>query len=63
MRPSGPTAKGSERAFQFLSVSAGSPGDGFRARQLRPSSVEMSVPFGPTVIQVFPSALLATEER
>ena len=57
MRPSGPTAKGSERAFQFLSASAGSPDDGFRGRQWRPSSVEMSVPFGPTVIQVFASAL------
>jgi hypothetical protein len=27
-------------------------GVGLRARQLRPSSVEMSVPLGPTVIQV-----------
>ena len=53
MRPLGPTTKGSERAFQFLSASGGSLAVGVRARQLRPSSVEMSVPLGPTVIQVF----------
>ena len=52
MRPLGPTTKGSERAFQFLSASGGSVGLGLRERQLRPSSVEMSVPLGPTVIQV-----------
>ena len=52
MRPWGPTTKGRERAFQCWSASAGSLGLGWRGRQLRPSSVEMSVPLGPTVIQV-----------
>ena len=53
MRPWGPTTNGSERAFQFLSASWGSVAVGFRGLQLRPSSREMSVPLGPTVIQVF----------
>ena len=53
MRPLGPTTKGSERAFQFLSASGASCGVAVRGRQLWPSSVEMSVPLGPTVIQVF----------
>ena len=53
MRPLGPTTNGSERAFQFLSASCGSVGVGFKGVQLRPSSREMSVPLGPTVIQVF----------
>ena len=54
MRPWGPTTKGSERAFQSRSASGGSPAAefGLRACQLRPSSVEISVPLGPTVIQV-----------
>ncbi len=60
MRPWGPTTKGRERAFQFLSVSllasrsvfGGWLGQGRRAVQLLPSSREMSVPLGPTVIQV-----------
>jgi hypothetical protein len=47
-----PWTKGRERAFQLRSASGGSVGVGWRARQLRPSSVEMSVPLGPTVIQV-----------
>ena len=53
MRPCGPTTKGSERAFQFLSASGGSCGLGFRGVQFLPSSREMSVPLGPTVIQSF----------
>jgi len=56
MRPWGPTTKGRDRAFQCWSSSgvvSGFWGLGFRGRQLRPSSVEMSVPFGPTVIQDF----------
>src|SRR5215472_13980286 len=58
MRPLGPTTKGSERAFQLRSASDASCSAalGCTARQLRPSSVEMSVPFGPTVIQVFVAA-------
>ena len=50
MRPCGPTTKGSERAFQLRSASVGScsAGLGWRAHQVRPSSVEMSVPLGPT---------------
>jgi len=53
MRPCGPTTKGSERAFQFLSASGGSLFDGLRGVQFLLSSVEMSVPLGPTVIQSF----------
>ena len=53
MRPLGPTTKGSERAFQFLSASGGSEAVGLRGLQFFPSSREMSVPLGPTVIQVF----------
>ena len=53
MRPLGPTTKGRDRAFQFWSASGWSEGDGFRGCQFLPSSVEMSVPLGPTVIQVF----------
>ena len=52
MRPLGPTTNGSERAFQLLSAFCGSAGVGFKGLQLRPSSWEMSVPLGPTVIQV-----------
>ena len=52
MRPWGPTTKGRDRAFQCWSASGASPGVGRSGRQLRPSSVEMSVPLGPTVIQV-----------
>ena len=60
MRPWGPTTKGRERAFQFLSVSlsaslsafGGWLGLGWRAVQFLPSSREISVPLGPTVIQV-----------
>jgi hypothetical protein len=37
-------------------VSGGSVAVGFKARQLRPSSVEMSVPLGPTVIQALAAA-------
>jgi len=48
----GPTTKGSESAFQFLSASGASCGVGLRAVQFLPSSREMSVPLGPTVIQV-----------
>ena len=61
MRPCGPTTKGSERAFQLRSASAGScsAGLGRRARQLRPSSVEMSVPLGPTVIQDLRSSVIS----
>ena len=53
MRPCGPTTKGRERAFQFLSASGGSCGLGFKDVQFFPSSREMSVPLGPTVIQSF----------
>jgi hypothetical protein len=56
IRPLGPTTNGSESAFQCWSVSGASPGNGRKGRQLRPSSVEMSVPFAPTVIQVFVAA-------
>ena len=52
MRPLGPTTKGRERAFQLLSASSGSPLVGLRGVQFLPSSREMSVPLGPTVIQV-----------
>jgi len=52
MRPLGPTTKGRDRAFQCWSASGVSVALGFRGCQLRPSSVEMSVPLGPTVIQV-----------
>ena len=52
MRPLGPTTKGRERAFQFLSASGASCAAGWRALQFLPSSREMSVPLGPTVIQV-----------
>lgn len=51
MRPWGPTTKGSERAFQFLSASGGWLRPGRRAIQFVPSSREMSEPLGPTVIQ------------
>ncbi len=53
MRPLGPTTKGRDRAFQFWSASGASEGEGFKGCQFLPSSVEMSVPLGPTVIQVF----------
>ena len=53
MRPWGPTTKGRERAFQFLSASGGSEAVGLRGLQFFPSSREMSVPLGPTVIQSF----------
>jgi hypothetical protein len=52
MRPLGPTTKGRERAFQFWSASGASVAFGLRGRQFLPWSVEMSVPLGPTVIQV-----------
>jgi hypothetical protein len=54
MRPCGPTTKGRESAFQLRSApgASWSAGSGWTARQLRPSSVETSVPLGPTVIQV-----------
>ena len=63
--PFGPTTKGSEMAFQFRSASAGScrPASGRTARQFFPSSVETSVPFGPTVIHVLAVLSYATEER
>ncbi len=55
MRPCGPTTKGNDSAFQFLSASGAScdAASGWSARQFLPSSVETSVPLGPTVIQVF----------
>jgi len=63
MRPLGPTTKGRERAFQFWFESGASVGPGLRARQFLPSSVEMSVPFGPTVISACDEVSNATEDR
>ena len=53
MRPWGPTTKGSERAFQFLSASGASVEMGLRGASFCRRRVEMSVPLGPTVIQSF----------
>ena len=65
MRPCGPTTNGSESAFQLRSASGAScsAASGWIACQLIPSFVEVSVPFGPTVIQVLVAASYATEER
>lgn len=63
MRPLVPTTKGSESAFQFLSASAASAAPAFRGLQCRPSSVETSVPLGPTAIHIFADRSNSTDER
>jgi hypothetical protein len=52
MRPFGPTTNGWESAFELRSASRTSVGSRIRPRQIRPPSVETSVPLGPTVMRL-----------